>query len=106
MASALTLVKARASGLSKKLASTQSVPAAIGSAAIVDGAAFAAGFADDRLPEVAGLRPSVAAGIASAAIGIATKSSRAVQVASGLLAPFAYEAGKQASQSMKTEPVK
>lgn len=78
-----------------------SVPQALGSAAIVDGSAFAAGFADAYIGEIGGIAPSVAAGVAAAAAGVAMKSPRAIQAASGLLANAAYKAGIQAAESLE-----
>ena len=100
--SSTSMVKARAAGLSRKLAEINSsaVPRAVGGAAIVTGSAFAAGYLDRKAPEIAGQRPSVALGIAAAVAGVATKSPKIIQVASGMLAPFAYQAGAQAADSM------
>lgn len=77
-----------------------SVPQAIGAAAIVDGAAFAAGFVDTKVGDIGGMKPSIVAGVAAATAGVILKSPKAIQAASGLLAPVAYNAGVQAAEAM------
>lgn len=77
-----------------------SVPQALGGAAVVDGAAFAAGFADTYIGAIGGVQPSVAAGVAAAVAGVTLKSPKAIRAASGLLAHAAYKAGTQAAESV------
>lgn len=82
------------------------VPSALASGAVVDGAAFAGGFADEYIGDVGGIEPSVAAGIAAAVGGVTMRHPRMIQVASGLLADAARQAGKQAAQAVAAKTSK
>lgn len=88
---------ARATNLAKKLADVGGVTYGGAAAQIgtVGAGAFVAGALDERVGDLAGQRPSVAAGAALAAVGVFTKSTLAVRLATGMLAPTAYELGRE-----------
>lgn len=73
---------------------------AAGNAGIIVAAAGAAGVLDAKVGEVAGVKPSIAAGLVTATAGLITKSPRLVYGAAGMLAPAAYEASYDWASSM------
>jgi hypothetical protein len=98
---ALARAKDQISSLSKRAAQLRgSSPAQAGmNAGIVVGSAAAAGALDAAVPDVMGVKPSLAAGLVLVGAGFAMKSPKAILSASGMLAPHAYLAANDAASA-------
>lgn len=57
------------------------------------GVGFAAGVADGALGDFQGIKPSTAAGLVAAGVGLATKNATLVRAGTAALIPAAYAAG-------------
>lgn len=73
--------------------------AAAGTGAIIVASGAAAGVLDAKVPEIAGVKPSIAGGLVIATAGFFMKSPKALNVATGMLTPHAYQAAFDAAVS-------
>ena len=77
-----------------------SVARAGGNAAIALTAAFVGGVADEYAEGKLPVEPSIGTGLIVGTAGVFMKSPRAIQAATGLLAPAAHDLGRQAAKKM------
>lgn len=97
MSTALAAARQRATNLARNVADAKSpVRAGMNAGVVLIGAA-GAGALDGMVGELAGQRPSVAAGLGLAAIGFVMKSPTALYGAAGAIAPTVYDAAKDAA---------
>ncbi len=95
---AIATIRGQLQSRNRALSDLKSPTRAAMDGAMTLGGAFAAGAMDKYVGPagVGGVRPSAAAGLLAAGAGIALGSPSAIKIATGLLAPSAYDAGGQA----------
>lgn len=98
---ALARAKEQISSLSKRASQLRgSSPVQAGmNGAIVVGSAAAAGALDAAVPDLMGVKPSLAAGLVAAGVGFAMKSPKVILSSAGMLAPHAYLAANDAASA-------